>query len=76
MHSFSTSYLPVSVSSLLRTTQLGFTAIFAYLLVKHKFSGYTINAIVLMTFGSVILGLHMSGDRASDVSEDKYVLDC
>lgn len=74
IHSFGTSYLPVSVSSLLRTTQLGFTAIFAYLIAKHKFSPYSINAVVLMMFGSVILGLHMNGNRPNGVSENKYVL--
>ncbi|CAI0396709.1 unnamed protein product [Linum tenue] len=61
LYSFGTSYLPVSVSSLLGSTQLAFTAVFAFLIVKQKFTPYTVNAVVLMTFGSAVLGFHMDG---------------
>ncbi|XP_038717904.1 purine permease 1-like [Tripterygium wilfordii] len=74
LYSFGLSYLPVSVSSLLGSTQLAFTAIFAYLVVKHKFTHYSINAVVLMSFGSIVLGFHMNGNRPVGVSDDKYVL--
>ncbi|XP_059637382.1 purine permease 3-like [Cornus florida] len=74
LYSFGLSYLPVSVSSLLGSTQLAFTAIFAFIVVKHKFTHYSINAVVLMTFGSVVLGLHMSGDRPTGESDGKYLL--
>ena len=69
LYSFGLSYLPISVSSLLGSTQLAFTAIFALVVVRHKFTHYSVNAVVLMTFGSVVLGLHMNGDRPSGVSE-------
>lgn len=74
LYTFGMSYLPVSVSSLLGSSQLAFTSIFAYFVVKHKFTHYSINAVVLMTFGSVILGLHMSGDRPSGESNASYSL--
>lgn len=74
LYSFGMSYLPVSVSSLLGSTQLAFTAVFAYVIVKHKFSHYSVNSVVLMTFGSVMLGLHMDGDRLSGVEDGKYAL--
>ncbi|KAF9687337.1 hypothetical protein SADUNF_Sadunf02G0083200 [Salix dunnii] len=74
LYSFGLSYLPVSVSSLLGSSQLAFTAIFAYIVVKHKFTHYSINAVVLMTFGSLILGFHMNGDKPSGESKGKYIL--
>ncbi|XP_059287025.1 purine permease 1-like [Lycium ferocissimum] len=74
LYTFGMSYLPVSISSLLASTSLAFTAIFAYFIVKHKFTDYSINAVVLMMFGSVILGLHMNGDRPIGESNRKYTL--
>lgn len=73
LHSIGISYLPVSIYSLLCTSQLAFTAIFAFFIVKHKFTHYSINTIVLMIFGSVILGLHMDGDRPISVSNNRYM---
>lgn len=74
LYTFGMSYLPVSISSLLASTSLAFTAIFAYFIVKHKFTHYSVNAVVLMTFGSIILGLHMNGDRPKGESNRQYVL--
>lgn len=74
LYTFGMSYLPVSISSLLSSTSLAFTAIFAYFIVKHKFTGYSINAVVLMMLGSIILGLHMNGDRPIGESDRKYTL--
>ncbi|WCJ43498.1 purine permease 3 [Euphorbia peplus] len=75
LYSFGLLYLPVSVSSLLGSTQLAFTAIFAFLMVKQKFTHYSINAVVLMSFGSIVLGFHMKGDRpGSGESNGKYLL--
>lgn len=74
MYTIGGAYLPVSVSSLLSSSQLAFTSIFAFVIVKHKFTHYSINAVVLMTFGSVILGLHMNGDRPAGESNRSYSL--
>ncbi|CAL1391677.1 unnamed protein product [Linum trigynum] len=73
-YSFGASYLPVSVNSLVSSSQLAFTALFAYLIVKQNFTHYSINAVVLMTFGSVILGAHMDGDIPEGETKTKYVL--
>ncbi|XP_031118446.1 purine permease 3-like [Ipomoea triloba] len=72
LYTFGMSYLPVSISSLLSSTQLAFTAVFAYFIVKHKMTHYSVNAVVLMTFGSVVLGLHMGGDRPEGESDGRY----
>ncbi|CAK9180602.1 unnamed protein product [Ilex paraguariensis] len=74
LYTFGMSYLPLSVSSLLSTSQLAFTAFFAFIVVKHKFTHYSVNAVVLMTFGSVMLGLHMNGELPSGESDGKYSL--
>ncbi|PKA50024.1 Purine permease 1 [Apostasia shenzhenica] len=64
-YAYGLSYLPVSTSSLVLSTQLGFTAVFAFLIVKQKFTPYTVNAVVLLTIGAVIIGLHSGGNGAT-----------
>ncbi|KVI10914.1 protein of unknown function DUF250 [Cynara cardunculus var. scolymus] len=69
---YGVSRLPVSTSALIIATQLAFTAGFAFLLVKQKFSAFTINSIFLLSIGAVILGLHSSTDRPAHESRMKY----
>lgn len=66
--------LPVSTSALIIATQLGFTALFAFILVKQKFSPYSVNAVVLLTIGAAVLALHTSTDRPKGVSKKDYFL--
>ncbi|KAK8968511.1 Purine permease 3 [Platanthera guangdongensis] len=66
------SFLPVSTSALLSSTQLGFTDVFAFFIVKQKLSASSINVVVLLTFGTVVLGVHASGDRPNGESKAKY----
>ncbi|XP_073145961.1 purine permease 3-like isoform X1 [Henckelia pumila] len=72
LYAYGVAKLPVSTSSLLIATQLAFTAAFAFLLVKQKFTSYSINAVVLLTVGAVVLGLHASGDRPQGESDKQY----
>ncbi|XP_058097257.1 purine permease 1-like [Magnolia sinica] len=74
LYSLGLSFLPVSTSSLLFATQLAFTAFFALIIVRQKFSPYSVNAVVLMTLGSVLLGIRKSGDRPPEVSNGEYLL--
>ncbi|KAK1367040.1 putative purine permease [Heracleum sosnowskyi] len=73
LYSYGVAKLPVSTSSLVIASQLAFTAGFAYLLVKQKFSSYSINAIVLLTIGSGVLALHTNGDRPEGESQREYI---
>lgn len=73
-YAWGVSYLPVSTSSLLIASQLGFNAVFAYFLVKQKFTAYSINAVVLLTLGSGMLALHTSSDRPEGISQGQYWL--
>ncbi|KAK7321244.1 hypothetical protein VNO77_31697 [Canavalia gladiata] len=66
--------LPVSTFSLIQASHLAFTAIFAFLLVRHKFTAYAVNSIVLLTVGAVVLALHSGGDRPKGESTQQYVI--
>ncbi|RZC91432.1 hypothetical protein C5167_027492 [Papaver somniferum] len=68
------SYLPVSTSTILFATQLCFTAIFAWLIVKQKFTAFIINAVIVMTLGWVLLDINSNGDRPTGVSKTQYLI--
>ncbi|XP_029124315.1 purine permease 1 isoform X1 [Elaeis guineensis] len=74
LYAYGLSYLPVSTSSILISSQLGFTALFAFFMVKQKFTSFSVNAVVLLSIGAVILGLHASGDRPKGESNTQYYL--
>ncbi|XP_015934874.1 purine permease 1-like [Arachis duranensis] len=65
--------LPVSTSALIIATQLAFTAVFAFLLVRQKFTPYSVNAVVLLTVGAGVLALHTRSDRPTGESTVEYV---
>lgn len=72
LYAYGLSFIPVSTSALLISTQLAFTALFAFLIVRQKFNFYSLNAVALLTLGAAILGMHASGDRPSGVSKAEY----
>lgn len=67
--------LPVSTASLIQASHLAFTAVFAFLLVRQKFTAYSVNSIVLLTLGAVVLALRSSsGDRSVGESTRQYAI--
>ncbi|KAF9589981.1 hypothetical protein IFM89_029718 [Coptis chinensis] len=74
MYTLGLSYLPVSTSSLLLATQLAFTAFFSFIIARQKFTPFSINAVVLMTLGAIVLGLRSAGDRPAGVTGAEYML--
>ncbi|PWA64744.1 hypothetical protein CTI12_AA335050 [Artemisia annua] len=74
LYAYGVKRLPVSTSALIIASQLGFTAFFAYILVKLKFTPYSINAVVLLTVGAGVLALHTSSDRPKGESKKEYML--
>ncbi|KAK9163407.1 hypothetical protein Syun_004309 [Stephania yunnanensis] len=73
-YSSSLRYLPVSTSSLLFSTQLAFTALFAFIMVRQRFTFYSVNSVALMTMGAAALVLQTRGDRSAGVGEGEYLL--
>ncbi|CAN4115190.1 unnamed protein product [Withania somnifera] len=73
-YSWGGSKLPVSTSSLLIASQLAFTAIGAFFIVKLKLTSYSINAVVLLTVGTILLGIRSSGDRPEGVTSKEYII--
>ncbi|OIV92222.1 hypothetical protein TanjilG_31141 [Lupinus angustifolius] len=73
-YSIGLSRLPVSTSALVIATQLAFTAIFAFLLVKQKFTAYSVNAIIMLILGAAVLALQGRGDKPIGESNKKYVM--
>ncbi|OIW16610.1 hypothetical protein TanjilG_02816 [Lupinus angustifolius] len=74
LYAYGVSLLPVSTFSLIQATHLAFTAIFAFFLVKQKFTAYSVNSILLLTIAAVVLALHSSGDRPSGESRKQYTI--
>jgi len=72
LFAYGLAYLPVSTSSILISTQLAFTAVFALLVVRHRFTAFSVNAVVLLVVGAAMLGLNGGGDRPAGVSRAQY----
>ncbi|KAI3991784.1 hypothetical protein MKX01_038182 [Papaver californicum] len=63
MYSYGISFLPVSTICILATTQLVSTSFLSFVWVKQKFTPCSINAVVVIIMGSILLGLTASSDR-------------
>ncbi|KAK2992079.1 hypothetical protein RJ640_023462 [Escallonia rubra] len=74
LYAYGVARLPISTVALIIATQLAFTAGFAFLLVRQRFTSYSINAVVLLTVGAAVLALHTSSDRPEGESKKEYVL--
>ncbi|KAI5654938.1 hypothetical protein M9H77_32125 [Catharanthus roseus] len=66
--------LPLSTATILSATSLVFLAFFAFLIVKQKFDAYTINALVLLLVGSILLGLKAGSDKPVGETKKTYIL--
>ncbi|KAJ4824131.1 hypothetical protein Tsubulata_041823, partial [Turnera subulata] len=74
LYAYGVARLPVSTSALIIATQLAFTAAFAFLLVKQKFTPFSINAVVLLTVGAGILAIDTNSDRPNKESNREYIM--
>ncbi|KAM0880651.1 hypothetical protein ACQ4PT_033428 [Festuca glaucescens] len=72
LYAFGVAYLPVSTSSILMSTQLAFTAGFALLLVRQRFTAFSVNAVLLLSVGAAMLGMNGGGDRPAGVTRVQY----
>ncbi|KAL2339966.1 hypothetical protein Fmac_007906 [Flemingia macrophylla] len=74
LYAYGVARLPVSTSALIIAAQLAFTALFAWLLVKQRFTAYSVNAVVLLTVAAGVLALHTRGDRPAGESTKEYIM--
>ncbi|XP_020583371.1 purine permease 3-like [Phalaenopsis equestris] len=74
LYSYGLSFLPLSTATLLMSTQLGFTVVFSFFIVKQKLNAFTVNAVVLLTFGIVILGVRANNDLLDGEAKQRYYL--
>jgi drug/metabolite transporter (DMT)-like permease len=68
------AYLPASTASLLAASSLIFSTFFGYFIVKNKIYLSTINAIVVITAGVVIIALDSDSDRYQGITDKQYIL--
>ncbi|KZV46351.1 putative purine permease 4 [Dorcoceras hygrometricum] len=74
LFSWGTSYLPVSTSSLVLSSQLAFNLILSMILVKQKANFTNLNCVLLLTLSSVLVALGSSHDRPPGLTRSDYVV--
>ncbi|KAH0683762.1 hypothetical protein KY289_021514 [Solanum tuberosum] len=74
LYAWGPAKLPVSTSTVIYAAQLGFTVVFAFLIVKQKLTAYSVNAVVLLIVGAGTLALRAECDRPEGESTKQYVL--
>ena len=73
VYSYGVMAVPISTGTLLLATQIIFTGLFAFLRVRQKFTAFSVNAVVLLVIGIVLLGVQSSSDRPPGDSAKKYL---
>ncbi|XP_072994080.1 probable purine permease 5 [Typha latifolia] len=74
MYAWAYAYLPASTASLLAASSLIFSALFGYLIAKNKTNLSSINAIVVITAGVVIIALDSKSDRYKGITDRQYTV--
>ncbi|CAN0921288.1 Purine permease 3 [Linum grandiflorum] len=67
------NYLPVSTSSLIIASQLAFTALFAFFLVKQPFTAFSVNSVFLLCVGAGTLAMHAGSDKPAHETNAQYL---
>ncbi|XP_047313587.1 probable purine permease 4, partial [Impatiens glandulifera] len=76
LFSWGNSYLPLSTSSLLLSSQLAFNLILSIILVKQKqkVNFHNLNCVVLLSLASVLLALSANNDRPQGLTQSEYLV--
>ena len=70
--SWGNSYLPISTSALLLSSQLVFNLLFSAIIVKQKLTFSNINCVILLTLSSILLALDSSHERPKGLTQRNY----
>ncbi|KAL9232252.1 hypothetical protein vseg_007380 [Gypsophila vaccaria] len=74
LYSIGLKYMLVSTFSLIFSSQLAFTALFAFFINSLKFTSYIINSVVLLTVSSTLLCFHSDSSLPKGVSRRQNVI--
>ncbi|GJN34607.1 hypothetical protein PR202_gb23285 [Eleusine coracana subsp. coracana] len=74
MYAWAYAYLPASTASLVAASSLAFSALFGRVIVKNRINLSSLNAIVVITAGVVIVALDSGSDRPPGVTARQYAL--
>ncbi|XP_062193426.1 probable purine permease 5 [Phragmites australis] len=74
MYAWAYAYLPASTASLVAASSLAFSALFGRAIVKNRLTLSSLNAVVVITAGVVIVALDSGSDRPPGVTARQYAL--
>ncbi|XP_051189606.1 probable purine permease 5 [Lolium perenne] len=76
MYAWAYAYLPASTASLVAASSLAFSAVFGRIIVKknNRMGLATVNAIVVITAGVVIVALDSGSDRYPGITDGQYAV--
>ncbi|KAG2636758.1 hypothetical protein PVAP13_2NG470800 [Panicum virgatum] len=74
MYAWAYAYLPASTASLVVASSLAFSALFGRAIAKNRLSLSSLNAVVVITAGVMIVALDSGSDRPPGVTARQYAL--
>ncbi|XLR20095.1 hypothetical protein HN51_066833 [Arachis hypogaea] len=72
--SYAASYLPVSTSSLLLSSQLGFNLVLSVIMGKQKITFWNLTTVILITLCYILLTLNSNRERPKSLTEREYFI--